>query len=95
MNRASDMLAGALNERDAEEQPVKRATAGLPYFPMVVLGTFIVLAVFAEWISPYSPYKISLTERLMPPAWQYGGTFSPLHGTDRLGRDLALGRFDQ
>ncbi len=88
MDRATDMLAGALDERESAEQPVKRTTTGLPYFPIVVLGTFIVLAVFADWIAPYSPYKISLTERLMPPVWQDGGTLSHLLGTDRLGRDM-------
>ena len=87
-DRAADMLAGALDARETAQQPVERTATGLPYFSMVVLGTFIVLGLFAEWTAPYSPYKIALTERLMPPFWQDGGTLAHLFGTDRLGRDI-------
>src|ERR1700694_1236251 len=58
----------------------KGAVAGL-----VVIATFILLAVFAPWIVPYDPIATSWTLVRKPP--------SALHwfGTDDLGRDI-LGR---
>src|ERR1700682_2252874 len=76
------------DERDNEvESPARRAlrqrkgaVAGL-----VVIATFILLAVFAPWIVPYDPIATSWTLVRKPP--------SALHwfGTDDLGRDI-LGR---
>ena len=60
-----------------------------PLIPLVVLLFFVVLAIFADIISPYSPVDVSLRDRLTPPAWQEGGSTSNLLGTDPLGRDLA------
>jgi peptide/nickel transport system permease protein len=55
--------------------------------PMGALGIALVLlvvfgALFAEWLTPYSPTKLAPLERFQPP--------SPAHwlGTDQLGRDL-------
>jgi peptide/nickel transport system permease protein len=54
----------------------------LALFGLVVLGIFIVLAIFAPWIAPYDPAAIHLHSRLQAP--------STLHwfGTDELGRDI-------
>ncbi len=60
----------------------------LPVFPLLILGLFVVLAVSAQWIAPYSPYQTALSDRLMPPFWQDGGRLSHPLGTDRLGRDI-------
>ena len=55
--------------------------------PTLVVGLFIVgvtciLALLADWIAPYDPIKLNLTQTLLPP--------SSLHilGTDDLGRDI-------
>lgn len=48
----------------------------------------IVTATLAPWIAPYDPLKQDLLSRLMPPAWDSGGAFSHLLGTDNYGRDL-------
>jgi peptide/nickel transport system permease protein len=47
-----------------------------------ILTIFVLLAVLAPWIAPYSPYKLSIINRLKPP--------SDLHwfGTDEFGRDV-------
>lgn len=70
---------------DAPPAPHRR---GLPILALSILGTFIVLALFADWISPHSPTGMSLRERLLPPAWLDKGTIGHLLGTDRIGRDI-------
>lgn len=61
---------------------------GLPVLPIVVLTTVAVLAIFADWLTPYDPEIGSLSQRFKPPAWQAGGSFEHLLGTDHLGRDM-------
>jgi len=46
------------------------------------------MAIFANLITPHSPTEQSLPERLIPPAWQAGGSTDHLLGTDVLGRDV-------
>ncbi|MFC2108053.1 ABC transporter permease [Candidatus Bipolaricaulota bacterium] len=55
--------------------------------PLSLIGILLVaiimlVAIFAPWIAPYSPYKISMQERYEPPSFQH------LAGTDSLGRDV-------
>ena len=50
---------------------------------------FVVLAIFADVISPYSSTEVSLRNRLNPPIWSAEGSWSHPLGTDPLGRDLA------
>lgn len=47
----------------------------------VVILIIALLAVFANFVTPYDPYAIDLTNRLQPPSWQH------LFGTDDIGRD--------
>jgi peptide/nickel transport system permease protein len=54
-----------------------------PWVPILILGGFIFVSVFAEHIAPYSPTGIDLPQRLLPP-----GTEGHILGTDTLGRDL-------
>lgn len=42
--------------------------------------TIIMIGFFAPWLSPHDPLAINLSNRLMPPSWEY------LFGTDHLGR---------
>ena len=42
----------------------------------------LIAAVFAEWIAPYSPTKISFSQKLQPPSLDH------LMGTDKFGRDI-------
>lgn len=57
----------------------------------------ILMAIFADlgWLglpdvglAPYSPTKMSLPDRLLPPFWSEGGTTEHLLGTDKMGRDI-------
>jgi len=52
------------------------------------LLTVVAAAVLAPWLSPHDPNKQSISARLMPPAWQGGGSTEYLLGTDELGRDV-------
>jgi peptide/nickel transport system permease protein len=61
---------------------------GLPIFPILVLATVGVLAIFADWLTPYDPEIGSLSQRFKPPVWQAGGSGEHLLGTDHLGRDI-------
>lgn len=54
----------------------------------VVLLMLIVLAVFGPLIAPHDPHAQDIINRLKPPAWNAGGSWSYVLGTDQLGRDL-------
>lgn len=56
--------------------------------PVTVLSLFLLSAIFAPVLAPYSPTKISLTERLLPPFFVDGGSTAHILGTDKLGRDV-------
>ncbi len=55
----------------------KTVAAGL-----IVLTIFVLLAVLAPWIAPYSPSKLSIVNRLKPPSEVFW------FGTDEFGRDV-------
>ncbi|MFN3980070.1 MAG: ABC transporter permease [Caldilinea sp.] len=61
----------------------KAAIAGL-----VIICCFIFIAVFAPLLAPHDPLAQDLRATRMPPAWQEGGSWDHVLGTDRLGRDL-------
>ena len=65
--------------------------------PVIILSLIILMAIFADlaWLglpdvglAPYSPTKMSLPDRLLPPFWSEGGTTDHLLGTDKMGRDI-------
>ena len=65
--------------------------------PVVILSFMILMAIFADlaWLglpdvrlAPYSPTKMSLPDRLMPPFWAEEGSTEHLLGTDKMGRDI-------
>ncbi|WP_298719643.1 ABC transporter permease [uncultured Oceanisphaera sp.] len=59
---------------------------GLQFGAFVVL--FMVLAaVLAPWLAPHDPFVQDLSQRLIPPVWTEGGSWSHIFGTDHLGRD--------
>jgi peptide/nickel transport system permease protein len=61
---------------------------GFPWFPVVILLTLALVAIFADALAPHSSEVGSLGARFKPPAWQQGGTSQFLLGTDHLGRDV-------
>jgi peptide/nickel transport system permease protein len=54
----------------------------------VIIFCYLLMAVWAPAIAPYSPNQMSLGERLLPPFWVPGGGIAHLLGTDQLGQDL-------
>ena len=56
--------------------------------PVIVLAALVISAIFADFVAPYPPNKISMTERLVPPVFMDGGSSAHLLGTDKLGRDI-------
>ena len=59
-----------------------------PLIPALIVAVFVAGALLANWVSPANPYEQRLRARFTPPAWQKGGTWKHVLGTDRLGRDL-------
>jgi len=59
------------------------AVAGL-----YLIVSIILVAVFADFIAPYSPIEQHRENLLQPPAWQDGGSWSFILGTDAVGRDI-------
>ena len=58
-------------------------------FGAAVLGTIVLLALLAPWISPHDPYDQVLDRKLIPPIWHDSAKVTwafPL-GTDHFGRD--------
>ena len=61
----------------------KGAVIGLCVFVFVCL-----LAIFADFIAPYSASQQFRQSLLLPPVWQEGGNWNFLFGTDPIGRDI-------
>ena len=59
-----------------------------PLIPLTIILFFVLVAIFAPVVTPYSPTKTSLPEKNVPPFWQEGGSISHPLGTDPLGRDI-------
>ena len=59
------------------------AVAGL-----VVVVLLLGLAAFANVLAPYPPDLTNNAVFLKPPAWQEGGSWAYLLGTDAIGRDM-------
>jgi peptide/nickel transport system permease protein len=62
---------------------------GFPYVAFTILVGLAVVAIFANFITPYDPEVGNLGDRFKPPFWQAGGTTAHILGTDHLGRDVA------
>lgn len=72
----------------APRRSITRRWPALPWAAILILGFFIVMAVFAGWIAPHNPERAALASRYLPPFWVNGGSLNHLLGTDHLGRDL-------
>lgn len=54
----------------------------------LLLGLAVLSAVGAPRLAPYPPMHLDLRHRLLPPAWEHGGTAAHPLGTDNVGRDM-------
>jgi peptide/nickel transport system permease protein len=59
-----------------------------PLFPILIWGTVLFFAIASPLAAPHDPFRQSLGDRLIPPAWSDGGSLDHLLGTDHLGRDV-------
>jgi dipeptide transport system permease protein len=59
------------------------AVGGLVFIVCIAL-----IAIFADFIAPHSPYEQFRDAFLQPPAWEAGGSTKFLLGTDAVGRDI-------
>jgi peptide/nickel transport system permease protein len=85
------MATGELVQEAAAVRPGRWRLTALKRVPILPLGLIAVMvfsALFAEFLTPYSPVNISLPDRLRPPFWEAGGSLAHPLGTDPLGRDL-------
>jgi ABC-type dipeptide/oligopeptide/nickel transport system permease subunit len=55
---------------------------------VVLIAGLLLMAAAAPLIAPYSPTAQDLRARLVPPAWEDGGSWKHALGTDHLGRDV-------
>ncbi|PLC01931.1 dipeptide ABC transporter permease DppC [Variovorax sp. RO1] len=55
---------------------------------LVTIVVLLLVALFAPWIAPHAPNETNAAAFLKPPAWQEGGSWSYLLGTDAIGRDI-------
>lgn len=88
----SSGVVSAANPASASFAPVPqggafRLSAVLRSHPLAAVGflfllAFVVMALFAPWLAPYSPYSLDLLHRLAPPCHAHW------LGTDELGRDI-------
>src|SRR5437867_3015297 len=62
--------------------------ARLPWVSFAIIAVLVLVAVLAPLIAPHSPTEQSLPDKLLPPAWEAGGSARHLLGTDVLGRDV-------
>ena len=81
--------APVLERRTGRALRLAQGLRRVPLIPLSILLFFVVLAIFADVISPYSSTAVSLRDRLTPPAWAGDGHWGHPLGTDPLGRDLA------
>lgn len=86
--KASLAARDVIDVQKASERTRLARPSAVTVVPALILGAFVLVALLADWIAPYSPYKTSLSENLLPPFWLQGGTTAHLLGTDRLGRDI-------
>ena len=53
----------------------------------VIVGTAVLVAIFAPYLTPHDPFAQNLNLRLIPPVWMDGSLPEHLLGTDQIGRD--------
>jgi peptide/nickel transport system permease protein len=53
----------------------------------VIVGTAVLVAIFAPYLTPHDPFAQNLNLRLIPPVWMDGSQPEHLLGTDQIGRD--------
>lgn len=67
----------------------RRHRRRLPWLPIAIVLLVLVLpALLADVLSPHDPLRGELIDRVRPPAWLDGGSWTYPLGTDKQGRDI-------
>ena len=86
---AKGMVAGAIPFLRSTSTGLRLFVQSRPALAALIFGGAIMAAaMFAPLVTIHDPTDTSLRERLIPPVWQSGGTWSFPLGTDQLGRDV-------
>ena len=82
--------AGLATPVAATEAPVRPRSdlARMPWVSFSIIVVMMLGAILAPVLAPHSPTEQSLPDKLLPPAWQEGGSMKHVLGTDVLGRDV-------
>ena len=80
----SSVADASLSVPGRQRFPLLRALLADPFtcVALILVTGFLVTAIFAPWLAPYSPVRIDVLHKLQPPSAQHW------FGTDHLGRDL-------
>jgi len=57
------------------------------FLGVAIVGTTLLIAIFAPYLTPHDPFAQDLGLRMIPPVWMDGGQPAHLLGTDQIGRD--------
>jgi peptide/nickel transport system permease protein len=60
----------------------------VPWIPICIIATMVIMALFAPLLAPHSPIDQTLPDKLLPPVWLDGGSQKYIFGTDAFGRDI-------
>src|SRR4030095_2258614 len=84
-----DTGLGGPGPADVAARPRSRGDlARMPWVSVAIITVLVVVALAAPLIAPHSPTEQSLPDKLLPPAWEAGGSRAHVLGTDVLGRDV-------
>ncbi len=80
----SSVADASLSVPGRQRFPLLRALLADPFtcVALIMVTGFLVTAIFAPWLAPYSPVKIDVLHKLQTPSMEHW------FGTDHLGRDL-------
>jgi peptide/nickel transport system permease protein len=68
---------------------LRRRLRRWPWISILILGVLLVIpAILAPWLTAHDPLRGDLVDRLVPPAWVEGGSWTYPLGTDAQGRDM-------
>lgn len=85
---AVDMKTKKTKKRSKFMHSLLQSPAGMAGALIIII--VVLIAIFAPLLSPFDPYKLSMTARLKPPSFTPLKEGQPPHifGTDSMGRDL-------
>jgi len=82
------ILTAPVDTDAAAEAKPRGDLARMPWTAFGIIVLLGLVAVLAPLIAPHPATEQSLPDKLLPPAWQEGGSTKYLLGTDMLGRDV-------